>query len=125
MDQTEKKAILTQVLNEMLIIVKHRIFDLGLAADGKNIGFHPQGNSVKLVHTGRLKADLQVIINNNNYGIGVRSELSRIKIRDNEKRYRKKIFALTKQEKRKLNELMAQAFFNYNLKKVKGLIPSK
>lgn len=102
-----KKEILRKVLNELLPIVKDRIFKQGLASDNTKIGKSKRTKQyVDLVNTGALRNDLQVIEINGKLGIGVSLELSVEKAKDNEKRFGKKIFNLTSKEKELLKILL-------------------
>ena len=109
-----KNDILKEVLNEILPIVKQRIFKDGLATDMSKIGKSKRTRQyVDLVNTGALRNDLQVLEINGKFGIGVTQELSKEKAIDNEKRFKKKIFSLTKDEKMLVKILLQKRIKTY------------
>ncbi|MDW8332815.1 MAG: hypothetical protein RMM53_01225 [Bacteroidia bacterium] len=104
----------------VLALMKRRIFADGLASDNSDIGRYSleylqrrieefkRGNSprVILTATAQMRNDLQLIKGVDFLAFGFNNEFNAKKAFDNEKRFKKRIFALSDEEKNTLLKLL-------------------
>ena len=116
---TNPDQLMREVATSLLGVTKNRIHEEGKAANGEQIGEYSDGylklrqrkynrsSSKKTILslTTQMENDYKVIATDKGYGIGYDNPFNRQKADWNEQTYKKKIFALTEEEKEQARQI--------------------
>jgi hypothetical protein len=121
-----KQLITLQVATGMLAVVKDRIHDTGKASDGNDIGtynntylkermkYYNRTSDKKIILslTSQMENDFSVQATGEGYGLGFNNPKNMDKAKWNDNRFGHTVYALTKEEEQKANEIAKKAFYN-------------